>query len=126
MQANMRDQASLTGMPDDLFLRLVLKLIAGRKQPGAHAAGLSALYVSAGDVPSLWALVNTCKDIQETFARCLRHCQAHIALTYPSKLLKGDQWTLDASNPFYPVDLWRTQCRPAVSLSALHLKDTTV
>ena len=119
MQANMRHQASLMGIPDELFLKLVLKLVAGRKPSGTPAAGPSALYVSAGDVPSLWALWNTCKDIRETFARCLRHCQAHIAITYSPQLLKRDQWTLDTSNPFYPVDLWRTQWRHRCKLVSL-------
>ena len=120
-------QASLTGIPDELFLKVVLQLVAGDKPPEVPAAGPPAICLSADDVPSLWALVNTSRDIQETFARCLQRIQTQIAITHSPNLLKKHNWSPQTSK-HYPlrVETWdeagyteelqlRHRCKPPIS-----------
>ena len=118
-------QASLTDLPDELFLKVILELVAGhtegctvtRKATGAPAGETPVLYASKDNVPSLWALMNTCKDLREAFARCIRHCQTHIAITYSPEVLHLHRTSNSQDSDELLKTQWRHRCKPVIPAS---------
>ena len=126
----MQDQTSLFGLPDELFVKVVSKLVVGVKPHEAFAEGTPALCVSKDDVPSLWALVNTSRNVREHFARCLQHCRTRVVITYDHEVVNFANKRLIRvvrnEVPGFAAELWRTQWRHRCKPFVLRLEDSTL